>query len=98
MRKKGIGIKIELWNDFLPFYQAMNDELFRHHPERGFGYRDKTWIIEDEEELDAVDGFHAEIIRAFDEWRKTKEPSQLVDIANLMAMSWLHEENKLEAS
>jgi len=89
-------VRIELSYEFFPFFQAMIDEIVRHFPEKGFSYRNKTWLLEGLEEIDAVDGFHAEIIRAFDEWRQNKDPHQFVDIAALMAMSWLHETDRIK--
>jgi len=80
--------------EFPSFYEAMSNEMRRHHGEYGeswkdvgfnknVGARQSMWEwVDMEVHLDEL------LKKAVDEYHKTSSYDQLVDIANICAMIW----------
>jgi len=86
MHPNAIGHRIrKAFIEFLPFFEAMAEEMARHQKEKGDSW--KTIPKEDLKQLfiDAVEDIHL-----FNE----NTQNQLVDVANFEAMIWIREDTK----
>jgi len=64
-------------DSFIPFFEAMEAEYERHHPEKG-----DSWKTCDRAYLEN------EVVRLSQVFVRTHDPSELIDIANMCAMAW----------
>lgn len=100
------GPMSQLRDDVFIFYSQMLKEMERHFPEKGLSYRERTFSVPRtiltgsdgamgtetvDVEVSVLEKLNERCEEAFDEWKKTREPSQLVDVADFCMMIWVHE-------
>ena len=88
-----------VFNDFIPFLEAMEEEYLRHYPEKGESWKtEKFWVPTGRSAFDddhmghweTTDSLLKRKIRDVGyKFFKSYEPDELVDLANLCAMLWI---------
>ena len=91
------------FEDLMPFVKAMEAEYLRHYPEKGESWKqDGRFRVPGSS--DAFPQFVGQsgylrnvLFNCVKNYGRTRDPSELVDIANLCAMLWMRISNGSEA-
>lgn len=83
------------FDEFMPFVEAMEAEYLRHYPEKGDSWKkDKSYRLAGSSDAYPQyinqDGYLRGLLaHCYRKYGQTKDPSELLDMANLCAMLWL---------
>jgi len=95
---------MSVYGEFTPFLEAMKAEYLRHYPEKGDSwkedkhYRDPRSSDAYPQYLNQDQYLRGLLSNCFRKYRKSHDPSELLDIANLCGMLWLRTSEKKEES
>ena len=73
-----MSVREKITQDFKLFIEAMIDELERHHPDKGDSWKTTS-----------PNYFYKLFHDILDLYEITKNPDELVDMANILAMWWM---------
>jgi len=72
--------------DMIPFFEAVVEEIARHVPEKGYGYRNGEWL--------AFFKSQGSVLASKYAWLDDN-PGEALDATAMIGFAWLHENGKM---
>ena len=93
---------MSVYGEFTPFLEAMKAEYLRHYPEKGDSWKEDR-NYRDPRSSDTYPVYFNQdqylrdlLFTCLKKYSRKKDPSELVDIANLCGMLWLRSSEKTQ--